>query len=310
MHQLAPIRAKRLKDVLTLFLCISATVASLKTKRGSLLPPFGDTAIPKLPAQVKINSTKLNSPASEVAANRSKLVWFLGSSIDQYAVKDACEHAGAAIIGDEFTHFYCKFDSLTLVYTFHPGASPGPYYAGTGFGPIYTTTEEKMKFRLKEMERTFGKFPDATIVESSIWDVANWWQNSGEPEIWPTPHKLIDTWCHSTIPAFLDMVQKANPNGRIAFRTPSPAFDNDWRGWARVIDESTDEMAKCLRKSAGKGHLLPGGKYPLIDYHLVVESTGKALRGELRDWYRDDIHPGPELGMAEVSAALKWVKGL
>jgi len=271
--------------------------------------------IPNLPEQGKIQASKLNSSVSGAAANQTKLVWFFGSSIDQYAVKDACAHANAVALGDEFRHFFCQFDGLTLVYSFHPGASPPPYYAGTAFGQIYTTAQETMRSRLQEMKLTFGKFPDATIVESSIWDVANWWQNSGERREstkWLTPHKQINTWCHSTIPSFLDSVQKANPHGRIAFRSPPPAFDNSWRGWTHVIDESTHEMSSCLRKLADDAHplLVPGGKYTLIDYHHVVESAGKALGGDLRGWYRDDIHPGPELGMAEVSAALKWVKGL
>jgi hypothetical protein len=247
----------------------------------------------------------------EVAPVASKLVWFLGSSIDQHAVADACRDANAFINGDGTPHFYCTFDGFTLIYSFHPGATDPPYYAGTGAGVIHTTTTQTIYDRLAQIRQTFGKDPDATIVESSVWDAANWWQNRGEiPSSWPVPHERISGWCHNTIPIFLNFVHNAIPHSHIAFRSPPPAFNSGWKSWTQQLSQIVDEMHMCLCASTNTETHLLYGKYPFIDYYQVVQSTHKVLGGSLRQWYRDDIHPGPELGMAEVSAALKWVKGL
>lgn len=270
-------------------------------KSGLLLAPLRGHGNASLPAHYAASAATLNG---------SKLVWFLGSSVDQHAVVDACNHANAAIIGDQFLHCYCTFDGFTLVYSFHPGATPPPYYAGTGFGVIEASTHETIESRLQEIKLLFGKRPDATIVESSLWDVANWWQRSGKPEDWPIPHEQIHHWSHETIPSFLAFVQGVNPHGRIAFRSPPTAFDNSWRDWTQHISDVIDTMCISLRASAqSETHLLPGN-YPLLDYHKVVERTCKALGGPCRNWYKDALHPGPELGVAFVDVVLKWVNQL
>lgn len=305
-----------MKNVASLFLCVVATVASLKvsTLNSSANDPLtglevGALGRPNASIRYNLAASDLDESKAKAKAlsKGNKLVWFLGCSIDQHAIKAACGHANAPLIGDEFRHCYCQFDNWTLVYSFHPGATPPPYYSGTGFGMITETTDETMRSRLKEMNTTFGKLPDATVVDSSIWDIANWWQRTPS-----TPRKAgwalesIDHWCHDLIPNFLKSVQDANPHSHVAFRSPPPAFNNQWKGWSQDLHENLGTMTSCLRKSAGDKHML-FGKYPFIDYSQVVLSTGNTLGGSLRSWYKDDIHPGPELGVAEVKASLGWV---
>lgn len=303
---------------LTVLLCIVVTVVGLKvhvSEQHAGAPKESSADAPHLMKAKPIAINRQgNMSAIEAPPKKAKskmLVWFLGCSVDQNALMDACIHVGAAVVGDEYRHFYCTFDGLTLVYTFHPGATAPPYY-NDGLGNDYNegygsvTTHSIVKSKLLEMKHKFGKLPDATIVDSDIWDVASWWQRRGEPDDWHAPHKLISEWRQVTIPSFLDFVQDANPHGRVALRSPPPVFDTRWRDWTRNLHETIEEMSTMLTKSTNEAGLLTPTKYPLIDYHQVTLSEGKALGGPLHKWYMDDLHPGKEIGLALMGAALKW----
>lgn len=262
--------------------------------------------ITKASAQVAIASTP---------AGASKLVLILGASLDEYSVRLACNHAHAPMSPpskDDRRSFYCSFNGLTLVFAFHPGATSPPYFDGLGTWKI--GGEALVKLQLQEMVGTFGKPPDAVIVDSSIWDVANWWQRNGKPQNWPFPHGEIWQWSEVTVPTFLSLVSKLMPHSHIAFRSQPQAFAGHYTSgpwlWTQRINDIVEEMYSNLVKHYDHSTALLYGKYPLLDYHYVVQSKHKEWGGDLRRFYNDEIHPGPELSLAYMAVVYKWVQGL
>lgn len=244
-----------------------------------------------------------------------KLVWFFGVSIDSMAVDSYCNanHAAIHVILDtqysnsDLQHAgskWCAVNGLTIVFSLFPGATPPPYFRGWKSKTL-ATPHSIMAFRLWQIQGTFGKAPDAVIVDSSLWDVANWWQKDGSPQNWPMPDLQIKTWCESTIPAFLMDLQGRLPNSHIALRTIPPVFATRGSEWAfaRRGPEIVSKMNSCLWNQ----HQLYG-KYPLIDYNAAVHSMVTQWGGSMRQWYIDDLHPGPQLGVACVTVALGWAR--
>jgi len=212
-----------------------------------------------------------------------------------------------------YEYKWCSFDGFTLVFSFHPGATPPPYFNYVKNSNFNSTTQESVISEAKHIQRTFGRPPDATIVDSSLWDAANWWEKDGLPQNWSTPHQEVSHWAEYTIPKFLDFVQDAVPSSHVAFRSPPPVFkscDAPKFMWMCVGHEIVEEMCRCIQKNLNPTTHLLYGKYPLIDYHNIVETEGKTLGDPLRDLYMDDAHPGMKLAKLYMAAVLKWVSGL
>jgi hypothetical protein len=246
----------------------------------------------------------------------AKLVWFLGCSIDSQAIMHTCLSAGATVAphnqASDVEFKWCSFNGFTLVFTFHPGATPPPYYDYYHFG--HTTTQDIVTSSLLKIQQIFGKTPDATVVDSSLWDVAGWWKKSGSPHSWPIPKAEIHTWCSQTVPQFLNFVQAIMPSSRIAFRTPPPVFESCAAGYEYTCQgpEIVDQMYSCLSQSTNTATHLLYGVYHLMDYHNIALSTHQSLgpTAPLRSYYVDTIHPGRELSIAYMTAVLTWVQGL
>jgi len=252
------------------------------------------------------------SPADLLSATNetSKLVWILGCSIDHFATQVACQNENAVIQIQDANSFYCTSHGLTLIFTFYPGASPPPYYQYNNMF-AHTTTPDIIRSQAQRIDEIFLKPPDAIIVDSSLWDIANWWTKDGSPSHhWRASQASISHWCHETIPTFLKFVQEIVPHSRIAFRSIPPVFNTDWQGYLCNVSEAIDEMNQCLLKSEGTVTHQLYDKYSLIDWNPVVQSTVKALGGPLRALYNDDVHPGLELVSAYMAVALTWAKGL
>merc|ERR1719424_2321138 len=117
---------KHLLLLLLFFLRTCAIVESLNVRRPSevirvthvsagIVAPIPDANAMKASAQdVDWTSAVLTRRKA------SKLVWFLGCSIDQYATLQACQNANAVIQtqGVGAHSHYCTFGGLTLVFTF------------------------------------------------------------------------------------------------------------------------------------------------------------------------------------------------
>lgn len=206
--------------------------------------------------------------------------------------------------GDQSAFKYCTFDGFTLVFTFHPGASPAPYwdeYQGL------RTSQQRIQDVAKQIQQTFGRGPDAAVVDSSLWDISSWWLHDGKPAPWPYPRLefLIQEWCHRTIPTFLDFVQDLVPHTRIAFRTPFPGAKACHPHMYFLCNGPAvvHGMTGCLKTSLINTRLYD--KYDLLDVNALA--LQEAQGHPITELYLDDIHPKPALNAAYMSAILKWV---
>jgi len=236
----------------------------------------------------------------------AKLVWVIGSSIDSNAVTDMCKNMMATIndldpaMPNHF--FWCMFHpSTAVVFTFHPGATPGPYY--DMYGPITYTTTDMLTTRAAQIMSTFGKPPDTAVLDSSMWDIANWWQKSGRPQQdWPVPHAEIINWCEVTIPKFLLFAQALLPHTQIVYHSPPPAFATTWKPWTVNIDLIINQMYSCLVSKMNFGLLY--AKYHFIDFFKIVQAQHHLAGGQMRALYKDDLHPGTMLSLVYMGEVL------
>jgi len=306
------------------------------------LPPLITTGIRKDDADIKDADSKEVArqvaphsmaetivPGSLATHTKAKdhLVWILGCSIDSQAFVGFCLNKSAVIHGDvgiketkwiqmeKWTQIpdkntkWCEVDGVTLFFTFHPGATPPPYY---DFYVFDNTTQDIVKSGAKLILQTFGKTPDATIVDSSLWDVANWWTKDGKPQNWVCPHENIRHWSTYTVPRFLKFVQDTVPRSRIAFRSPPPIFNSCVPGFYYMckIEGIVEEMYSSLLKSTDNPTHQLYGKYHLLDYRKIALSVANVSGYPVRAYYGDTAHPNGLLSIPYMTAAIKWGKGL
>lgn len=224
--------------------------------------------------------------AHDVVRPPAKLVWLLGSSLDKNALEWACP-GGLP----EKANNSCIINGMTFVWTFLPP-----------FRPL----DGIVRGDLGMLQQRFGKVPDATIVDLSLWDVKDWWEKAGKPTDWPVPHKEVNQWCHDTIPNFLPVVQEMMPHCHVAFRSQPPVYATHWDGlwFMGKGDKVVEEMYQCVKKEA-KDVSVTGtifGKYSFIDYYKIVAE----YPGDRRKLYKDDLHPGREMSLAYMAEAEKW----
>jgi len=323
-----------MKLLIAVFLSAFLTAASLNVRRPSegtpgthYVPGSGTASLesgnstwaktqdplfsnPLMSFDVASNTTCSGSECrfKSVHSSTAKLVWFLGCSLDSQAVVHTCWSGGAPASQSEDPLFkFCTFNGFTLVFTFHPGATPPPYY---DYYKFETTTQHIVQTSLLQIQHMFGKLPDATVIDSSLWDVANWWKKNGAPTNWPVPTKEISQWSSYTVPTFLDFVQATIPSTHVAFRTAPPVFPSCQPGFEYMCrgPEIIEMMYGLMIKATNPTTHLLYNKYTLIDYHQVVLSQHKALGGDLRLLYNDNTPPGRDLSLAYIGAVLNWVQ--
>jgi hypothetical protein len=293
-----------MKQLVALLLCTIATVPSLKVSR------FVPDDVQYVPAKAarRPNATLTQPSILSTASKAWKLVWLLGCSVDWHAFTQACQNADVPVMHTEGVQ-YCTFSATTLVFTFHPGATPPPYYHYQDLNFDHTTTQDIVRSQSERINNIFLHLPDAIVVDSSLWDVANWWTRDGRPgRNWHASHADIDLWCDTTVPKFLKFVQDTVPHSRVAFRSIPPVFDTCWEGYLCNATETVDKMNSCLMKSKDAATHQLYGEHALIDWNEVIQSTEKVLPGPLRQLYNDNVHPGPQLSLAYMDAALKWAR--
>jgi len=248
------------------------------------------------------NNTKVKTSLS------SGLILFFGCSLDIYAINDFCTAAHAPLIGftNNFAYMaYCTMAAFTIVYVFQPGASAPPYwrdYVGT------LTAQQIVAQSAKDIVVKFGREPTAIVVDSSLWDVSNWWQKASMPiEPYQVPVADIDRWCQTDLPLLLGWIQTNYPRTKIALRTPSPVLGSNTYGQSSLI---VDAMVKCVRET--KTDFLTNkvyGKYNLIDFHKLIQQFLLHQTATPLSFYKDVLHPGPQLSMVYMNAVLEWVRG-
>lgn len=252
-----------------------------------------------------------------VAAELSgQIVLLLGCSLDIYALDNFCKSANAVVVGftrkpgheewgvDNFA--YCNIGGVVLAYSFHPGSSGPPYFKECDtvlHGRCSTVTSKQLaQESVARVEQIFGKPPSAIVVDSSLWDAANWWAQAGKP---PEPYLVdsarVDQWCTKELPDLINSVQVISPSSKVAYRTAprvEPAF-----GYGHSM-HNIDMMNTCLR-SATFSH-----KYHLIDYNFIVDwlLISQGIPGYPKPFYEDPFHPGMVPSVLYIDAVLQWVK--
>lgn len=271
--------------------------------------PSPVTSSPVTPYYTCSGSTCSVNMTKMTAELQPGLILFLGCSLDVYAINHFCTAAETGIVGftNNFAYLaHCKVGGVTLVYAFQPGASPPPYwkhYTGAA------TSQQIISQSAKDVAATFGEKPMAIVVDSSLWDVSNWWQKDGmPPEPYPVPHAEIAQWCQTDVPQLLHWVDTAFPGTKIAFRTPPPVFPNNDYGQS---PQTVDEMVGCLRANA-TDHTTQKvfSQYHLLDFNELVEQFVSHQAVPTLQFYEDVLHPGRQLSMVYMNAVLEWVHGL
>lgn len=254
------------------------------------------------------------------AEQESANILLLGSSVDRAAADYFCAHGKTkpkhdAIFSKPPTGYNrarsCSMGGITLAYMFHPGAGSPPYWLHNnlkhhtgGAQEQHLLTQDIVTLdAVNYTQRVFNSNPSLIVVESSLWDLAKWWDASGKPDMnngtYVPPHTQIQNWCSHEIPELLSWVDAAFPGSRIAFRTPPTV---QYKGMGES-SENIELMQQCILGHTQGSRVY--GKYDLIDYHGIMDDLIKQGKDNL---WLDNRHPGPEASHAYIDAMLKMLQ--
>jgi hypothetical protein len=152
----------------------------------------------------------------------------------------------------------------------------------------------------------FGtRTPDLVVVESSLWDLASWWQLTGHQA---TPERL-EQWCNKDLPFLLESVTNVFNESRVVFRTAPQVAS-----WSDTIERWTldnfEALHRCVeRRSARTGEVFKN--VGVIDYHEIMDELMKSKSDgdtRLQDedlWLEDGYHPSALLGRHYLNEIFK-----
>jgi len=298
----------------------SKETLSNMTHTGQALNLTGAQAFPSY-AACYINPNACTVNTQKVAAELgTRVILFFGCSIDIYAVDYFCKAANAPVVG--FTRTpgstvfaglenlaYCRIGGLVLAYSFNPGATGPPYFPECDKvlkRPCSSGILQRgqlIQQSVASVVATFGMPPTAIVVDSSLWDVANWWKQAGNPpEPFIAPPTRLTQWCLQDFPTLMHMVQLASPTSTVSFRTaPRVEFI---AGYGHSMT-NIDNLNACFR-STGGGLL----SYHMVDYNSVAETILNQQGGLHSAYFDDAFHPGVILSVVYIDWVLQWAKGL
>jgi len=177
-----------------------------------------------------------------------------------------------------------------------PGTAwESPQEAGWQYQPTYKVIQAA-----PELARTaFGQAPDLVVVESSLWDLATWWQQLGHRA---TP-KRLQHWCNHDLPYLLKNVTDIFKQSRVVFRTaPTVALWNNER-WTQADFDALHDCVK--RRSAGTGKVFED--VGVIDYHEIMDTLISSTAKDSLDglWKPDGYHPSAVPGRLYLNEIFK-----
>jgi len=128
-----------------------------------------------------------------------------------------------------------------------------------------------------------GPGPNLVVVETSLWDLAGWKQQTGHHA---TPERL-QQWCDKDLPFLLKKVTDVFPQSRVVFRTAPQVAEWNNVKWTQANFEAMHECV--VRRSAGTGEVFKG--VGVIDYHEIMDKliASAAKKNDL--WRPDGYHP-------------------
>jgi hypothetical protein len=124
------------------------------------------------------------------------------------------------------------------------------------------------------------------VVETSLWDLAGWWMNTGHQ----ATRERIEQWCDKDLPSLLEAVTKVFNQSRVVFRT-APQVASWSTSTERWTQDNFEAMHRCVeRRSAGTGEVFE--HVGVIDYHEIMDKLISSDAGRLKDlWLEDGYHP-------------------
>jgi len=246
-----------------------------------------------------------------VRSHASKSVLILGCSVDRYAVEWFCGHF------ESFLHVACtdKKRDLAMGFVFHPGVGyhgdlKPPFYNRTRYGNITSSIIGRGQEALFEhSERMVGeRFPNMVVVDSSLWDLANWASRDGRDE--PSP-KRLQQWCDHDLGRLMYQVQRSYNKSRIVFRTaPITAKPHRVEGVEQFSEAAIEFMHQCVKAKSRSGKLF--GTFDVIDYHRLVDQlmpknkSGKMMK-DATQWLLDGYHPNKEPARLYINEILRLI---
>lgn len=187
-------------------------------------------------------------------------------------------------------------------YCMFPGCVPA-----RGLPPgVHLRSEEHIKidavyFAVRVLKT---RAPTMVVIDSSLWDLANWWNRAGRPQATYVNNSAIEWWCHKGYPQMLQWVLDAFPTSTIVYRTiPTIVATNSSHGRS---PEAIAQMDACLRSELG-------GKFHAIDYRQIVQSrldAGISPTDIFLKMRKDGVHPDFDTAALYANAAMEYVAGM
>merc|ERR1719293_412420 len=236
----------------------------------------------------------------------TKTLLLIGSSLDRTMLQWACESASQRkpldISQTDCVTDVCEIGAFKMAYALNYGVGEPPYWSTTPIKDCWSSglcshkSEDHIKKDLVAFsDEAFKGPPTLVLVESSLWDLANWWLRRGKPENSAVPLENITSWCHQGVPEVLGWVRAAFPKSKIAFRTPPTMYAAEYGR----SPEALETMSHCIKEELR-------GKYDVLDYHAVVDDM-LAEGWSRRALFKDNTHPSKHPALSFLSDVLVYM---
>lgn len=265
-------------------------------------------------------------PVEDETGKHSQSVLILGSSVDRYAISlnypgqtftkknerlrheivhdeprnvtvAVLQHPGVGLFGDLNKPFWNPGLAYNVSAARNKRLSPSRWIYGS------EATWKVIKRAPQFCHDVFGvSQPDLVVVETSLWDLAGWWQNTGGLQA--TPERL-QKWCDHDLPHLLEFVTYFFNQSRVIFRTAPQVAPWSTERWTQADFEAMHECV--VRRSAGTGEVIE--HVGVLDYHEIVDkliasaSAAKSLAQVL--WQDDGYHPAALPGRLYLNEVFK-----
>jgi len=251
-------------------------------------------------------------------------VFFLGSSVDRYAVADFCETDGK-----KFYRLSCVNEErdLAVGYAAHPGVGihgdfQPPFWNHTY--PIVehsdvSSSQELRKAIMGIMNMKGEEFPDMIVVESSLWDLFTW-ASWGVKNV---TKERLHQWGRRDLKHLMARVSETFPQSRIVFRNAPRVHHSvflevilkdefhksttvSYPDVAVVSVKAMDWMKHEVDKEMQNGKLY--GLYEVVDYYKIMNELIEERGFVPSLWMKDGTHPSMVASRRYMNAILQLMQ--
>jgi len=247
------------------------------------------------------------------AESPRKRVLLLGCSIDRLVASMLCRNVSRIFQQRTFDNMtkqtgrdrecgvggqrcICHRDDIQVEYVHHPGVGYYGNLSAPYFGKLHGTTEDIIK---DAYAATKDQPPDIVVVDSSLWDLANWGSHDKHPAL----KKRISKWCDHDIPLLLQKVENLFGAEKTVFRT-APFVEKDRKIGRHFIwsKKNIKQMYACLESNIVGGKLF--GRFQVIDFHKMFADALELTDNKKAMWMKDGYHTSPMVTKTYADAIL------